>query len=149
MAAARNGWRGIFGDEQLRALPRDGLPEWDMEGVSVLVATLGVKLVGFASLGPAYGEDETGSLAKLYRLFVLPQVWGTGVGGSLLASSTDLLREAGFAAAVLWVGAANADARAFYERRGWTLDGGRRSREFLGTDFAEVRYRAVFHRTTG
>jgi GNAT superfamily N-acetyltransferase len=148
VSAARDGWREIFNEEQLRALPRDGLPEWDMEGVSVLVATQGRELVGFASFGPAYGEDESGALAKLYRLFVLPQVSERGVGSSLLKSSTGLLRDAGFAAAVLWVGEANGDARAFYARRGWELDGPRRSRIFLGTEFAEVRYRIALHRAS-
>jgi GNAT superfamily N-acetyltransferase len=147
LASARVGWEEIFGEERLEALPRGGLPEWDMEAVCVLVAVRDPDLVGIASFGPAYGEHEARSVAKLYRLFVLPQEWGSGVGSRLLASSTDLLREAGFTAAVLWVGEANTAARAFYERRGWKLEGGRRRREFIGSAFAEVRYRTDLDRT--
>jgi GNAT superfamily N-acetyltransferase len=141
LLSARDGWREIFGAERLEALPREGLPEWDLEGVSVLVAVREPELVGFASCGPAYGEHEAASVGKLYRLFVVPQEWGSGVGSRLLASSTKVLREAGFTSAVLWVGETNSSARALYEREGWKLNGGHRRREFLGGAFAEVRYR--------
>jgi GNAT superfamily N-acetyltransferase len=147
LRSARRGWQGIFDEERLNALAGDGLPEWTLEGVSVLVAPRGADILGFASFGPAYGEDDQRSLAKLYRLFVRPEDWGDGIGDTLLAASIDLLRGAGFAEAVLWVGEANTGARRFYEHRGWKLDGTRRSREFLGADFPEVRYRVVLART--
>jgi GNAT superfamily N-acetyltransferase len=142
LASARQGWRGMFGEERLKELRRDGLPEWDMEGVSVLVAARESQVVGFSSFGPAYGEDDPPSVGKLYRLFVLPHMSGAGVGSSLLASSVERLLQAGFTAAVLWVGEGNTEARRFYERRGWKPDGTRRSREFLAVSYSEIRYRA-------
>jgi GNAT superfamily N-acetyltransferase len=72
----------------------------------VLVAAGGPDVVGFASFGPAYGEDDARSLSKLYRLFVRPEAWGCGIGDALLAASIDVLRQAGFIEAVLWVGEA-------------------------------------------
>jgi GNAT superfamily N-acetyltransferase len=146
LASARKGWRSTFGVDRLETLSEAGLPEWELDRVSVLVAVSDSELVGFASFGPAYGEEEQDpATGKLYRLFVHPASWRAGVGGRLLASSTDALRDAGFRGAVLWVGSANSRARQFYERRGWKLDGHKRVRPFLGTDYREVRYRLALH----
>ncbi|MFD0822190.1 GNAT family N-acetyltransferase, partial [Micromonospora zhanjiangensis] len=43
--------------------------------------------------------------------------------GRLLGAAVDRLRAAGHDAATLWVFAANASARAFYARHGFTPDG--------------------------
>jgi RimJ/RimL family protein N-acetyltransferase len=42
---------------------------------------------------------------------------------------------------VLWVLPANARARRFYERAGWTCDGTERTVDALGLTVPEVRYR--------
>jgi GNAT superfamily N-acetyltransferase len=79
----------------------------------------------------------TAVAGELRDLYVVPDAWGTGVARELMHAALDFLRAAGGEDAILWVGAANARARRFYEREGWTADGGERN-EGLGP---EVRYR--------
>jgi RimJ/RimL family protein N-acetyltransferase len=59
----------------------------------------------------------------------------------LMAAVLRALRASGFTTASLWVLEDNPRARRFYEREGWTRDGGRREEEFLGVPVAEIRYR--------
>ena len=47
----------------------------------------------------------------------------------------------GFGEAVLWVFEANAPARAFYERLGWTPDGAAKPFAIGGSTPIELRYR--------
>jgi RimJ/RimL family protein N-acetyltransferase len=48
---------------------------------------------------------------------------------------------AGYGEAVLWVLEDNPRARRFYERTGWSLDGGVKDDSHLGVSVTEVRYR--------
>ena len=64
-----------------------------------------------------------------------------GAGPALMAAALEAMRASGFGAASLWVLDDNPRARRFYEREGWTADGGRREEEFLGVPITEVRYR--------
>ena len=77
------------------------------------------------------------SPGRLDELMVLPEQWGSGVGGALLAHGEAALREQGARAATLWLYEENARARGFYEHRGWTLDAGA-DRGVLGP---QVQYR--------
>jgi ribosomal protein S18 acetylase RimI-like enzyme len=74
-------------------------------------------VVGFATAAPRSPGDET--TAELRYIGVLPDAWGRGAGTSLLLSAAALLREAGFARAVLEVYADNARAVRLYEKLGW------------------------------
>jgi RimJ/RimL family protein N-acetyltransferase len=58
-----------------------------------------------------------------------------------MAAALAALRTSGFDSASLWVLEDNPRARRFYEREGWTWDGGRREEEFLGVPVSEVSYR--------
>jgi GNAT superfamily N-acetyltransferase len=71
-----------------------------------VVAEADGAVVGFAVVTPA------GELAGLY---VRPEWWRAGVGGRLLGAVAEARR--------LWVLEANASARAFYERHGWSPSG--------------------------
>jgi len=73
-------------------------------------------------------SNEVGSL------YVTPSMQGRGVGAALLDEAE---RRLGGGPAVVWVIERNTAARAFYERAGWRLDGGRRE-DVWGP---EVRYR--------
>jgi GNAT superfamily N-acetyltransferase len=98
------------------------------------------RVVGFATTGASrdvVGEGE----GELYAIYALPEAWGTGAGRALLAAVLGALRDAGFLTASLWVLEDNPRARRFYEREGWSLDGGRRKEDFLGVPITEVRYR--------
>jgi len=134
----------VFGAERLAAIDlnaraeqwrqRLGEPEWQEV---VLVVEDESSIVGFASCGES--RDAPGE-GELYAIYVLPESWGSGAGPVLLAAALAALGE-DFKRASLWVLEENPRARRFYEREGWTLDGGRREEEFLGVRINEVRYR--------
>ena len=98
------------------------------------------QLNGFAALGPARDEDAV--TGELYAIYVHPDRWRHGLGRALLAHATRRLSALGYANAILWVLESNIRARAFYERAGWTLDGGTKI-EMLPdhVELREVRYR--------
>lgn len=104
---------------------------------------------GFIAVGPMRGDDagdtvaaaghgEPRALGELTALYVDPPVQGAGVGRALLAAGVELLREEGYAEAVLWVFAANEAARSFYVRSGWRLEAGSTRDDAWAR---EVRYR--------
>ncbi|HUZ14719.1 MAG TPA: GNAT family N-acetyltransferase, partial [Gaiellaceae bacterium] len=105
----------------------------------MLVAEEGGVVVGFAWTGDS--RDEPGK-GELFAIYVVPEAWGSGAGSALMASALEALRS--YSSATLWVLEDNPRARRFYEREGWSLDGGRRDEEFLGVTVAEVRYRITF-----
>jgi GNAT superfamily N-acetyltransferase len=71
---------------------------------------------GFALVGPG----------RLHRLYVRPSAWGGGIGAALHDEAVAALRDGGADVASLWVLADNLRARGFYQRRGWSLNGGAR-----------------------
>lgn len=80
-----------------------------------------------------------GEVGELYAIYTDPAWWSTGTGRSLMAASVRGLQEAGYQRAVLWVLAANARARRFYEIAGWAPDGADNVLAGLG-GVLEVRY---------
>ena len=59
----------------------------------------------------------------LEALYVVPELWGAGVGPLLHDRAVELVRRSGARSAHLWVLEANQRARRFYERRGWRENG--------------------------
>jgi GNAT superfamily N-acetyltransferase len=106
------------------------------DGTTFVAVQDGV-VTGFASVGPSGDEHGTG---ELYAIYVEPEQWSTGTGRALIEHAEKQLR-ASFGEATLWVLEDNPRARAFYERAGWSPDGGRKSEERWGVRAAEVRYR--------
>ena len=90
--------------------------------------------------GPARHDDEAG-LGELYAIYVDPAAQGRGIGRALMDAAVRGLATRGFREAVLWVFEANAPARGFYERMGWTPDGTAKALEIGGAAPIEVRYR--------
>jgi len=105
---------------------------------AVLVAERDGEVVGFAALGPSPDPEGAG---ELFSINVDPDHWGTGAGRALLEATQEELARLGFGETVLWVLPANARARRFYERAGWTCDGTERTVDALGVTVPEVRYR--------
>ena len=56
-------------------------------------------------------------------LYVVPELWGTGLADSLHDRALELVRGFGSDSCRLWVLEDNARARRFYERRGWRENG--------------------------
>ena len=76
----------------------------------------------------AFDEDEAVGVISvsdgvLQTLYVLPKRWGRGIGSMLHDFALERLREANVREARLWTLTENHRARAFYEKRGWTLTG--------------------------
>ncbi len=132
----------VFGAERLASIDvsrrEAGWSRVIRDGEPVYVAEEDGRIVAFVSTGPA--RDPAG-VGELYTIYALPEAWGTGAGPALMAVAKEQLRADGWSEAILWVVEDNPRARRFYEREGWTLDGGRKEEAFLGVDIVEVRYR--------
>ena len=139
----RAAYRGPITDEVLDGLSAARRAEgWRGQlaggGAGVFVAVLREDVVGFASAGPARDEGQGG---ELYAIYVRRERWGAGIGGRLLAAVVEHLRSLEVRHAMLWVLETNDRTRRFYERHGWSADGGIKTERFGPTEVREVRYR--------
>ena len=140
----------VFGAENLATIDSERRRRWwercVREGLeTVLVAEKDGRVVAFASLGPARDDAARDDAARgeLYAIYALPDAWGSGAGRALLEAGVEALREGGYREAILWVLDDNPRARRFYEREGWTPDGGTKTDAFFGVRVTEVRYRLL------
>jgi GNAT superfamily N-acetyltransferase len=146
-------YRGLLPDTYLDQLDIDArraawartIAEADWPRTGTLVATeANGNVVGFAHVGPARDDDLDPLLVgELASIYLLPQVWGSGVGRRLMLAAVNVLRDAGFGSAILWVLDGNDRAQRFYEIGGWQLDGAAKDIVIAETPLAEVRYRLV------
>lgn len=109
---------------------------------AVHIAVQGPLVLGFASSTPSRDDDaESGRTGEVQGIYTRREAWDTGVGAQLMGAALENLTGAGFVEATLWVLATNARAIRFYERGGWSDDGGRRHRAISGHPVDERRYR--------
>ena len=80
-------------------------------------------------------------MAHLWQLFVRRPWWGTGLAARLNALAVEAAAARDYELMRLHTPLANARARAFYEREGWTTDGVTIPEPLLGLDLVEYRYR--------
>jgi GNAT superfamily N-acetyltransferase len=106
-----------FPDDEVRASWERVLADPEIE---VYVAETDGEPVGSVSVGHGF----------LRTLYVLPSHQRTGLGAELHDHALERLRALGHAEAKLWTLEGNDGARAFYERRGWRLNGETRVVEF-------------------
>lgn len=98
-------------------------------------------VLGWAAFGPATTTDPEGTApdeGELYALYARPDVIGTGVGRALM---TEVLHRAPYPAVRLWVVEGNARARRFYERAGFSPNGGVLVEYADGSPVPELCYR--------
>jgi GNAT superfamily N-acetyltransferase len=115
--------------------------DWPRAGTLVATEANG-HVIGFAHIGPAReGDGDPTVVGELAAIYLLPGVWGSGVGRRLMSAAVNVLREAGFAEAILWVLEGNERAQRFYEIGGWRLDGAAKDVVIADIPMAEVRYR--------
>jgi GNAT superfamily N-acetyltransferase len=109
------------------------------------VAVVDGSVVGWLYVGPYRaddGEELPGpSCGEVGAIYALPEVWGHGVGRSLLIYGLGELRRLGLSPVLLWVLVANERARRFYERAGFRADGPVVDFEVGGATLPEMRYR--------
>jgi GNAT superfamily N-acetyltransferase len=81
-----------------------------------------VGAVHFTNARTERGDGEAiAGLAHLSGLFVLPTIWGKGIGSLLLGEALAQMRSRGYRKVQLYTAAANQRSRIFYERRGWRV----------------------------
>jgi ribosomal protein S18 acetylase RimI-like enzyme len=99
------------------------------------------RLLGFTSAGRRRGHWAAGGSfdAEIYTLYVAQASRGRHLGCRLIASAAIRLQLFGHASVMLWTLAANAPARAFYERLGGE-PAGQREERFAGALLDEVGY---------
>lgn len=128
--------------ERSLARRRERYPDYPVlpQGEELLADQDGV-VVGYVSLGRVRDEGMPADLGEIWALYVLPDHQGCGLGSALLTAGVGRLRALGFRAVVLWVLTGNTSARAFYERRGFALDGGTKSWDRDDWSLPQLRYR--------
>lgn len=148
--AWRSAYRGLLSDEYLDGLRVEDRLEMhrrSLEGANpelrTWVAEVEGGVAGFAVTGPSEDADADARTGELYAIYLEPARIGRGLGRALLAHAVADLRERGFSAATLWVLERNEQARRFYERAGWRLDGTTTSERVDCEMRPTVRYRAV------
>lgn len=156
VASWRTAYRGLMPDEVLAGL---SVPELERvwsgrftgrpPRTSVVVATVGRRLVGFASSGPPLVPTDRAdpAVGDLYALYLDPDHWGRGIGTLLHAAALDRLGAHGFTRAGLWVLDGNQRALRFYQRTGWTDTG--RTRVDRGPQDVELVERRLRRSLTG
>ena len=146
-------YRGHMPDEYLDAMSipdrqagwRAGIAEGATDrAVIVIEDPQDGHVCGFSVVGDPRNEGPNApGEGELYAINLEPEAWGRGLGVPLIDGAIDALRARGATSAYLWVVEGNARARRFYEREGWTADGGVKADDFGGRAVREVRYGRV------
>lgn len=136
----RHAYKGIVPQSFLDGLSEDNCgKKLDREGIYHLVAAADGKLVGTSSYCksrfPEYAE-----YGEIISIYFLPEYMGKGCGKKLLAAAVEKLSEMGFRDVFLWVLEENHNARAFYERCGFSPSGDRMTSDIGGKNLAELQY---------
>jgi ribosomal protein S18 acetylase RimI-like enzyme len=123
VASWRAAYTGLVPQDFLDAMDPDAIAAAWRESIAagrsrLYVVAAGDLIAGYAGVGPAReGPADTG---ELYALFVHPDWWGKGAGKLLTDAAIEDLRARGCREVWLWVLEANARARTFYRRYGFT-----------------------------
>lgn len=151
--AWRSAYRDILPDATLAALSVDDRASmWQRvagAGTSiVLVVQSDAGIEGFASAGPARGNDlDHERVGEIAAIYLRERSWSRGDGRRMFERASGLLRKRGFVEMIVWVLEANERGRRFYERMGMTLE--EDAETFFESDgrrFREVRYRMPLDR---
>jgi GNAT superfamily N-acetyltransferase len=142
----RIGYRGIIPDEYLARFSVDELTNRWLGNLAepghmlhLVAEDEDETIVGWAAYG-ANQSDLGPDIGELGALYVDPDHWDSGIGGSLLAEAEKGLTEAGYERAVLWTLEANERTRRFYENRGWAFDGATDTHRSGATVVRYVKY---------
>ena len=96
--------------------------------------------LGILTVGACRDADiDTALVGEIWGIYVSPAHWRAGIGKRLLDEGESILGSRGYALAVLWVLAGNAQARAFYEATGYRTDGAAKT-VHLSARLEAVRY---------
>lgn len=110
---------------------------------TIWVTGTAAHVTGFLSLCPSRDADlPPPAYAEIAALYVDPAAWGTGCGRALCKAAFAYLRDTTTAETVtVWVLTANARARHFYQRIGFSPDDAQKNITLFNTTLPEIRYR--------
>lgn len=91
---------------------------------AIWVAESDGRLLGYLIAVLVLSVEHRGLMAEIDEFFVLPEARARGVGRQLLAAAETALAARGCVRLQLQLGVANSEARAFYQRRGYTARAG-------------------------
>jgi GNAT superfamily N-acetyltransferase len=123
----KDAFRGLVSAEFLSAMSVEHQADRSLRylhpdsGVEAYLAERGGEVLGYVWLGPNRDPDAPADTEELYAIYVLPNVWRTGIGRALHEHALTRFRTRGATYATLWVFSGNTLARAFYESLGWEL----------------------------
>jgi len=148
VAAWRQAYRGLVPEALLDSLSTEERTEGFEEFLAAAgqtgrrgwLAHIAHAPVGFVLCGPARDLPDRSSSGEIFALYVLRAYWGTGAAQELIRQAMLHLEAFGCPQVVLWVLEANARARRFYEREGFSPDGFRKVDSLAGQALDEIRY---------
>ena len=146
VAVWRTAYRGIVPDSVLDRLDAAGGQEQFRRflasgGGETYVVEHEGQSVGFVAVGPSRDPDlDASTTGEIWGIYLSPDRWRRGVGTRACRTAEARLRDRGARTTVLWTFEGNHAARRFYETRGFTLDGAKRTID-VGQELPIVRYR--------
>ena len=96
-------------------------------------------VVGICHISEARDREDK-AWGEVVAIYLLPEMWGTGVGSELLQEALKRLKENGFRNICLWVLKDNIRARKFYDKNGFQASGNEREIEIAVCRVSEVEY---------
>ncbi len=97
------------------------------------------RVLGICHISEARSRDEK-EWGEVVAIYLLPEIWGSGVGSELLQSAVRKLKQNGLKNVCLWVLKDNIRARKFYEKNGFIKSGNEREIEIAECNISEVEY---------
>jgi GNAT superfamily N-acetyltransferase len=152
VAVTATGWRTAYRDivppEKLADLP---VARWrhevhvglrrPVEDAFSYVAEIDGEFAGYCFVAaPSREPDEERNVAELVAIYVEPDRWRQGAGEALMAAAMERLAQLPYDEVILWTFKENAPAIAFYERHGWSRDGGEKVHPRSGADAIRFRH---------
>ena len=135
----QSGYKGILPDEYLAALTVEiCAPKKVNPDLNLVWEEADTALTGIVNFGPA--REGEGNIGELRAIYVLPEVWGSGVAARLFSAAAERLKARGYEHFYLWVLEDNLRARRFYEKMGMRRTDERKEVNIGGKFAAEVKY---------
>jgi ribosomal protein S18 acetylase RimI-like enzyme len=146
-AAWQTAYRGILSDAMLNTLDEQKKSERFQDSIQNkpefrhFVLETGRRIAGVSVVCPCLDEGLAGA-ADIMVFYIHPDMQGQGLGRVMMEHTLADIRRSGEPQIVLWVFRDNRNARAFYERMGFTFDGAEKAMPYHENAVA-VRYRYV------
>ncbi len=144
IASWKRAYRGIVSDPILNNLDetrRAGAFEKSFEiklGETYLIEE-NEGVIGFTTFGNCRDDDRDENTGEIWGVYISSDHWRMGYGSKLTAFAENILHSMNKKEIVLWVLKDNYDARSFYEKIGYVLEGRTKILERLD-NLKAVRY---------